>query len=110
MEKWLFENLLELIVLVGGFLWAFIQLNRLVKDTQVWRSDMRKEHDKLIIDLNSHTESTIPHKSCPTHLVRMEDIIVRMSELQKDIREMRLEVGVSNKALTALLMETLRKT
>jgi hypothetical protein len=104
MEQWLITNALEITVLVIGFLWAFIKMDRDTKETKKWRVEMKDAIGVIADDLDRHITDDSPHRSCPAHLVKIEDALTRMDRIQSDIRELRGEIAEYNRGVMNLAM------
>jgi hypothetical protein len=81
LEKWLSENLFQLVSIGGLGLIAIVKL-------QQWQSDAVKQFAAIRSDFAEHLKSSSPHSVCPTHATTLNDIASSISEIKDQIAKL----------------------
>jgi Tfp pilus assembly protein PilO len=71
LEQWLLDNLFQILVIVGGGIWAFVKLNGRANSLE-----------KTVAD---HLQAELPHPICRTESANLESIKASLAEVKEKL-------------------------
>lgn len=80
-ERWLVDNLLEIVLLVGGGIFAFLKLNN-------FQASIGEEVKKNTRRIDKHLEDDDPHRSCEVERERIASVLLRLTSIESKIDRM----------------------
>jgi len=64
MEQWLKDNIFQIIVVLGGGVFAFFKLYQFQNEALKWRDEFMALVKKLQEDIDVHVQASTPHSGC----------------------------------------------